>query len=82
MGVSSPGGSGGLFDGDDFFSLVSAAGGAGMVGELGRMALRTRGCQNRLQKIVRPSHVSSGFGMSFYWICHGMLLLFSYCFSD
>ena len=76
MGVSSPGASGGFFDGDDFPALISAASGTYMVGKLGRMALRTGGCQNRLQEIVRPSHVFSGFGMPFYWICHNVLLLF------
>jgi hypothetical protein len=69
-GCSPTGGSGGLFDRDDFPSLVGAAVWAGMVGQLGLMALRTRGRQYRFQKIVGPSHVLSGSGMSFYWICH------------
>ncbi len=47
-----------------------------MVGKLGRMALRTGGCQDGLQKIVGPSHVSSGFGMSLYWIRHMTFLLY------
>jgi hypothetical protein len=47
-----------------------------MVGKLGRMALWTCGCQGRLQKIMGPSHVPSGFGMSLYWIWHMTLLLY------
>ena len=70
------GGSGGLFDRDDFPSLVGAAVGACMVGQLGFMALRTRGRQYRFQKIVGPSRVLSGSRMSFYWIRHsGFLFL-------
>src|SRR4030042_696484 len=76
MGVSPSGSSGGLFERDDFPPLVSAAVGAGMVGQLWLMAFWTRGCQDRPQKIVGPSHVPSGLGMSFYWIWHDLRLLF------
>jgi hypothetical protein len=76
MGISSSGASGGLFNRDDFPALVGAAVRTDMVGKLGRVALWTSGCRSRLEEIVRPSHVFSGFGMSLDWICHMVLPFF------
>jgi hypothetical protein len=59
-----------LFRFSVFSAFVRFAGRTNAVRHLGFIALWAYGHGRRFQKIVRPSLVSSGFGMSLYWIWH------------
>lgn len=73
-------GSGSLFWGNDFLTIIISAVRADMMGKFWLVAMRTSGDIRRIEFPVRPSFSSSGFGMSSFRQWHFLLLNYSFSF--